>query len=121
VAGLAAGALAGALLGDGLGGAGRVGRGRRAGVGGIGAEAGLQVGDERLQVSDLALQGRAEALAADGEPVEIDAAPNGAPEDICAEEPQASLPAPDAGMVDNPPDAARNGVCCGDGEPFEPI
>ena len=63
----------------------------------------------------------AEAWAVDAKPVEVDGVPNHACDGIFADEPQAISAAPDAGMVDDSPDAARNGVYRGDGDQFEPI
>ena len=54
---LTAGLALGLLLDDGLGGMERIGRGRDRGVGGILAEAGLQVKDTRLLGGDLLLEG----------------------------------------------------------------
>src|SRR5262249_39818962 len=51
----AAGPLARAFLGDGLGGAGRVGRGRGAAVGGVAAQGRDEVADGRLQFGEAAL------------------------------------------------------------------
>jgi hypothetical protein len=65
---LSAGLLAGALLGDGLGGAGRVGRGRGAGVGGVGAKARFEFGDAAFQRRDafVALQPAAAGVESTG-------------------------------------------------------
>jgi hypothetical protein len=58
VPGLSAVLAAGRLLGHGLGGARRIGRGRGAGVGGVGAQALSHITQGRLEVGDLALQCR---------------------------------------------------------------
>src|SRR5262245_58671250 len=70
VSGLAVGLLAGALLGDGPGGARGAGRGREAGVSGVGAQARFAVGDAALPCRDAfvalqtseASQGRHDAI-----------------------------------------------------------
>ena len=56
MAGLPARFAAGRLLDDGLGGGGRIGRGRQRGIAGVLAESRLQVAHEHLQFGDTPLQ-----------------------------------------------------------------
>jgi hypothetical protein len=56
VSGLSAGFFARGFLGDGLGSTGWVGRWGRAGVGSVGAQAGVEVADGRLQLGNAAFQ-----------------------------------------------------------------